>query len=112
MNRSKKILLIACLGASLLTSFASTARADDDGWGRVGLNLFLGGPAYYNPPPVYYPPPAYYAPPPPPQPAYGYYGAQGPAYYAPPQAYYGDRGGWRGGDGWRGRGRWGRGDDD
>ncbi|HET9112637.1 MAG TPA: hypothetical protein VFN66_02060 [Burkholderiales bacterium] len=94
MNRSKKLLLVSCLGATLFAGMVATASADDDDWGRIGLNLFLGGPAY--PQPYYAPPPVYYAPPPPP--AYGYYAAPGPAYYAP--RWGGD------GDGWRGRGRW------
>lgn len=108
MNRSQKLLLISCLGATLFAGMATTASADDDEWGRIGLNLFLGGPAYYNPQPYYAPPPVYYAPPPvyyappPPPPAYGYYGQPGPGYYG--------QGGE--GDGWRGRGRWRGGDDD
>lgn len=97
MNRSQKLLLVSCLGLTLFAGIATTASADDDDWGRIGLNLFLGGPAY--PQPYYPPPPVYYTPPP----AYGY--------YAPPPVYYAPR--WGDGDGWRGRwrGRWRRDDD-
>ena len=110
MNRSKKIFMLSCLSISLLAGLTSTAQADDDGWGRFGLNLFMGAPAYYAPP-VYVPAP---------QPAYAYYGppAPPPAYYGPPgppPGYYNGGYGGYGGDGGYGRGRWGRGgegDDD
>lgn len=104
MNRSQKLLLVSCLGATLFAGMATTASADDDDWGRIGLNLFMGGPAYYNPRPYYAPPPVYYAPPPPP--AYGYYAQPGPGYYG--RRWGGDGDGWRG----RGRGDWRGGDDD
>lgn len=101
-NRSKKIFMLSCVSVSLLAGLSSTAHADGDGWGRFGVNLFLGAPAYYAPP-VYAPAP---------QPAYGYYGPPPQAYYGPPGPPPGYYNGGYGGDGGYGRGRWGRGRED
>ena len=87
MKNSKRFVTLGLLSLGLFAGLVSSARADDDGWGRVALGIFLGAPVYSAP--------AYLAPPPPPV-AYRYYGppAPPPGYYYQPDHY------------WRGRGHW------
>ena len=91
MKEAKRFLTLAMVGAGLFAALASTARADDDDWGRVALSVFLGGPVYGAP--VYVAPP----PPPPPPVEYRYYGPP-----APPPGYYYQRD-----HRWHDHGRWG-----
>ena len=87
VKNSKYLLTVGLLSLGLLAGLASTARADDDDWGRVALSVFLGGPVYSAP--------AYVAPPPPPV-EYRYYGPPAP----PPRYYYQRHHGWHDHGGW------------
>lgn len=88
MKNSKRFVALGLLSLGLFAGLASSARADDDDWGRVALGIFLGAPVYSAP--------AYVAPPPPPPVEYRYYGPP-----APPPGYYSQRDHY-----WHGQGRW------